>query len=194
MHRKEGDVHTDEEGSEVRLSEELAVANSSNLFTSVVVSGKDGEDSSHGQNVVKVGNNVVGVMKGDVQPRVCKDNAGNSTHGEEKDEAKGEQQRSAEVERAAPEGCESAKDFDTGWNGDDHRCRGKVGACIHVQTDGVHVMRSDDKSKEADGQHRVDHTEHTEDRFARGRFDDVADDSKSGKDKDVDLRVAEKPE
>lgn len=59
VHRKEGKIYTNKEGSEVNLRQKFIVSDPKNLVGSVVKPGKDGKHCTHRKDVVKVGYNVV---------------------------------------------------------------------------------------------------------------------------------------
>jgi len=70
VHREEGEVNTNKEGSEMNLSERLIVGDTTNLLDSVVEAGEDGEYSPHREDVMEVRNHVIGIMEGDIQASV----------------------------------------------------------------------------------------------------------------------------
>lgn len=63
MHRKEGDINTNEEGSEMNFGKQGVVSNSYQFTESVVNTGEDREDRSHRKYIVEVRNDVVGVVE-----------------------------------------------------------------------------------------------------------------------------------
>ena len=75
----------------MNLSEEFVVSDTNHLFDSVVESCEDCKDSSHGKNVMEVSNNVVSIVKGDVESGIREDDSGDTSDGEEEDETKGEE-------------------------------------------------------------------------------------------------------
>lgn len=82
MHWEEGKVNADKEGSEMNLTQQFVVGDTNHLLNSVVEAGKDRENGPHRKDVVKVRNNVVGIVERDVKASVCKDDTGNTTNSE----------------------------------------------------------------------------------------------------------------
>jgi len=66
VHREEGKVNTDKEGSEMDLSERFIVGDATDLLNSVIEAGKDGEYSPHREDVMEVRNHVIGIMERDI--------------------------------------------------------------------------------------------------------------------------------
>lgn len=59
MHRKESQVHTDEEGSEVNLTQGFVISDANHLLDSVVETSEDSKNSTHRKDVVEMRNNVI---------------------------------------------------------------------------------------------------------------------------------------
>jgi len=70
VHREEGKVNTNKEGSEMDLSERLIVGDTTDLLDSVVEAGEDSEYSPHREDIMEVRNHVVGIMERDIQSSV----------------------------------------------------------------------------------------------------------------------------
>lgn len=194
VHGEEGEIDSDKEGSEMDFSKKIVIAQADKFFNSVVEARENSEDGSHRKDIVEMGNDVVGIMKGDVHACIGKNDSGDASNGKEKDKAKSEDERGAHVERSSSESRQSAKDFNSRRNGNNHRGRREVGARVHIEANGVHVMGSYNEAKETDGEHGVDHSQVAKDRFVRVTFDDVANDSKAGKNKNVDFGMSEESE
>src|SRR3546814_5248231 len=58
----------------------------------------------------------------------------------------------------------------------------------------VHVMRPDDETNDADGDHRIGHAEIAKHRLAREGRDDLADHAEAGNDENVNFRVTRSEE
>lgn len=69
------------------LSDRFIVSKPRSLFNSVIKSCEDCEDRPSRKNVMEVGDNVIGIMKGDVQSRIRKDNPGYTPDSKEKDKS-----------------------------------------------------------------------------------------------------------
>ena len=95
---------------------------------------------------------------------------------------------------AFPEGSDSAEDLNASGDSDDHSGCSEVGSGIDVESDGIHVVASDDEPEDSNGCNGVDHAELTEDRLSGEGGSDMADDSEGWQDEDVDFRVAEESE
>jgi len=194
VHGEERKVDADEESSKVDLRQNLVIGNSKNLIRPVVKAGKDGKHCPHRKNVVKVRNYIVGIVKSDVKSCICKNDAGYSTNCEKKNKSDCKQHGSYKSNRAPPHSRKSAKDFNSCWNSNDHRCRRKVRASINIKAYSIHVVSSDDKSKQPDGEHRVHHAQIAKNWFTGKRFNNMANNSKSRKDKNINLGMTEKSE
>lgn len=53
---------------------------------------------------------------------------------------------------------QSAEDLNSGGDGDYHCGGGEISPCVHVHSDGEHMMSSDKESKDPYCYHCVDHT------------------------------------
>ena len=47
-----------------------------------------------------------------------------------------------------------------------HRCSGEIGTCIHIQTDGIHMMRPHNKANKTNSHHSIGHAEIPKNRLA----------------------------
>lgn len=89
------------------------------------------------------------------------------------------------------QGCESAKHFYTGGDGDNY-CGGcKVGSCVYVYANCEHVMGSNNEPQKADGHYGSDHA-HVAERFFFASIvgNNVRDYAESGKNQNINFRVA----
>lgn len=66
MLRKKGEVHSREHQPEVDLPVNFVINITSDLAESEIEPGEYTKDRSHGQHVVKMGDDVIGIVKGDV--------------------------------------------------------------------------------------------------------------------------------
>ena len=69
MHRQKDDIDADPENPEVDETEEMRV------LDPVIEPGIDGNHRAHGEHVMKVGHNKVGVVKSNGEARVGEDHA-----------------------------------------------------------------------------------------------------------------------
>lgn len=82
----------------MNLSEQFVVRNTNHFFDSVVEARENCKDRTHGKNVMKVSNDVVSIMKGNIQAGVGKNNSGDTSDGEEEDETKSKEKRSLKIQ------------------------------------------------------------------------------------------------
>ncbi len=91
--------------------------------------------------------------------------------------------------------CESAKDFYTGWDGNNYRGRCKVGSCIYVHSNCKHMMGSDNKPQEANCYYSPDHSHVAKGLFFTGVVgNNMRNHAESWEDQNIDLRMAEESE
>jgi len=88
VHWEESNIYTNKESSEMNLSAFFTVGKANNFFNSIIKSSENGENGSHRENIMKMSYYVVGIVKGNIETGICKNNASDSTYGEEKDETK----------------------------------------------------------------------------------------------------------
>jgi hypothetical protein len=116
----------------VDLTKSFVVSKTDHLFDSIVEPRKDRKNRPHRKNIVEVGNNVVRVMESYIKSSVCKNNASNTTNGEEEDETDCKQHGGTKIKGTSSHGRESAKDLDTGGNGNNHSGSSEIRTSINV--------------------------------------------------------------
>ena len=104
MLREENHVYTDEEGPEVQLTGPLGVLTARHFANPVIPATEDAKDGTHGQHVVEVRNNKVGVVQRLIELRHRQHHARHTTKGKQEDEANRPKHRRGEAKRAAPHG------------------------------------------------------------------------------------------
>ena len=122
------------------------------------------------------------------------DHACYTTDGEEEQEAKGPKHWSFELNRSAPHRGDPAEDLHACGHRNDHRRQHEVRLLCQRHTNRVHVVRPNDEAENTDGNHRVDHWQVAKDRLARECRYDVADDTKTRDNNNVDLWVSKEPQ
>lgn len=132
VHREEGEVYTDKECSEVNFTQGFVVRQTNHLLYSVVEAGENSENGTHGKNVVEVRDDVVGIVESYIKPCVSDNDSGHATNSEKKDKPDSEKHWCTEVKRTASHRCQSAKDFNSGRDSNNHSCCSEIGARIDI--------------------------------------------------------------
>jgi len=81
VHRKEGQIYTDEEASEMDLRQKCVVSNTNKFTKSIINSSENSKNSTHGEYIVEMGNNVVRIMECYIKASICKNNTGYTSNG-----------------------------------------------------------------------------------------------------------------
>lgn len=93
------------------------------------------------------------------------------------------------------QGCQSAKDLNSGWDGNNYCGRREVGSGVNVYSHGKHMMCPHNKSKEADGHYGPYHAHVPEGFFFACIIgDNVRDHAEPRQNKNIDLWVAKESE
>jgi len=132
MHREESKVYANKEGSEMNLSQNLIVSNSKDFISSIVEAGKDGKYCPHGKNIVEVGHNVVGIVESNIKTRIGENNAGYSADCEQENEPYCKQQGGYKTKGTPPHRSQSAENFNSSRNSNNHGRCGEVSTGIHI--------------------------------------------------------------
>ena len=178
----------------MQLAEPFGILVAGHLREPVIEAGKQTEHGTERQHIVEVRNDVIGVVKHDIEAGIRQHHAGHTADGEQEDETNRPEHRDTEGDRATPHRRNPGEDLNARRNRNHHRRRGEIGTCIDAKTHSVHVVRPDDEADKADRHHRIGHAQIAEDRLFREGRDDVADNAKGRQDHDVHLWMAKEPE
>ena len=154
---------------------------------------EDGEYRPHTQHIVEVSNDIVSVMKRDVDPGVSQDYTRQTTDSEKQDKSDRKICRSFVLNYTISHRGQPTEYFHPRWNGNNHCCSCEIHTRVDVQSNSVHVVCSDDKSKKSDTNHCIHHRNVTEDALVSHLSQHVANDTKPWKNKNIHFRMAKKP-
>jgi len=154
---------------------------------------EDGEDRPHTQHIVKVGNDIVSVMKRDVNPSVSQDYARQTTDSEKQDKSDRKVCRSFVLNYAVSHRSQSSEYFHPCRYSNNH-CRScEIHARVYVQSNSVHMVCSDDESQKSDTNHCIHHRNVTENTLVSHFAQHMANNTKPWKNKNVHFRMTKKP-
>ena len=194
VHREEQDIRTNERNPEMQSSDPVRGHIARHFWEPVIPCRKDREDRSKRQHVMEVSDDIIGIVKVTVEPRIRQHDASYAADCEQEDEPDGPHHRCREADGAAPHCRDPGKDFHTCRNRNNHRREDEVTLRVKRQSSSIHVMRPDDETNRPNRNHRIRHTEITENRLLRERRDDVADNAEARQNHDVHLWMTEEPE
>jgi len=110
-------------------------------FTYPKIEGsKNPKHRPHTQYVMEMRNYIVGIMQRNIYTPVCLNNSSQSSNCELYLKSLSKQHWSCEPQRPAVKGPKPTENFNTSRNCNNHCSTCKVGSCIHVLPNGVHVM------------------------------------------------------
>ena len=75
----------------MNLSKNFVIGDTKNLFNSIVKASENCKNSTHGKNVVKVSNNVIGIVKCDIKASIRNNNTGYTPDSKKKNKTKSKQ-------------------------------------------------------------------------------------------------------
>ncbi len=194
VHRGESHVETDEPEPEVDLADAVVHHPTCELGEPVIETTEDSQDGAAEQDVVEVGDDVIGIGLLPVRGNDRVGDARETADGEHRDEPDREQHRSREFYSSEPHGPQPVEDLHSGGNRDRHRGDPESRLGDGGDAGGEHVVSPHPEAEEGDGGTGENHGRVTEQRLAAEHRQDLRHDPHRRQDQDVDLRMAEQPE
>jgi hypothetical protein len=192
---EESEVDPNESSPEVEETPKSRDFDTKSLFPPIVKSAEDSENSSSRENIVEVGNNVESVMEGNIKTTIRKCNSSETSSSEEEEEPNSKEGVwLREISASTPSRSSPGEDLDSGRNGNNSGRGSEVGTGINVKTDSVSVVSPNKETEDSNRDSSVNSTKISENRLSRSGGKNLAQDSESRKNKDINFRVTEEPE
>jgi len=194
MHWHECYVHSDEERSEMDFPKQIVILQPDHFLNPEVPCCEDCEDRTHTQHVVEVSNDIISVMKSDIDTSVSQDYTRQSTDSEKQDKPDRKIGRRFILNYTIPHRGQPAEYFHSCWNCNNHCCCCEIHARVYVQSDSVHVVCSDNEPQKSDTDHCIHHRNVTEYTLVSHFAQHVANDTKPWKNQNVHFWVTKESE
>jgi len=140
---EESEINTRKHDEELSLGPPLRQAGTCDGRESKGDPGEDSEHGAYGEDVVKVCDDIIGIMQGNIQGRVGQHNTREAPDREKEEEAEDPQHRCLQRSRSPMEGGESRKDLNARGDRDDYRSRGKICSRVYIYPHGEHMVGPD---------------------------------------------------
>jgi len=192
--REECKINSQEELEKMSLPMVFRILTTSQLTYPEIEGCKNSKDSTHAKHVVKMPNNIVGIVQSYIDSSICQYNSCKTSNSEQYQESQSKQHWSSEPKRPSVHCPKPTKNFNSSRYSNNHCCTCKIPTSIYIQTNRIHVVRPNLKTLDSNSPHRVNHSNITKDRFTCEEALNMTNNTKGRLNQHVYFGVTKKPE
>ena len=165
----------------------------SNFTTPEIKSSKNTNNSTKTQNIMKMSNNIISIMKSDIQTRISKYNTSNTTKSKQYNKKNRQYKWCIPMWFTTKYSTNPTKYFNTSRQCYNHCCSCKISSSINILTNTKHMMRPYLKSQYTNRQHCINHTLITKYRFQYKTWYNMRNNTKTRQNQNINFRMTKKP-